>query len=138
MNKFHIKFCGYYSFKQHLNSILPTNCRRLLTETFASFVTVLIIIADTDDDQSGLIMEPTASKSICQTRPVPCGNQVPSCCCSLSAPRLKVEGYLRLYYPGGQTQPGMHGVLGGQVRFNIRLRQVGAQATPPLCSVQLW
>lgn len=43
-----------------------------------------------------------------------------------------------LFYPGGQTQPGMHGVLGGQVRFNIRLRQVGAQATPPLCSVQLW
>lgn len=34
-------------------------------------------------------------------------------------------------------QPGMHGVVGGQVRFNIRLRQVGAQATPPLCSVQL-
>lgn len=32
----------------------------------------------------------------------------------------------------------MHGVLGGQVRFNIRLRQVGAQATPPLCSAQLW
>lgn len=54
--------------------------------------------------------------------------------------RWKVYGYLRsrLYYPGGQTQPGMHGVLGGQVRFNIRLRQVGAQATPPLCSVQLW
>lgn len=24
------------------------------------------------------------------------------------------------------------------MRFNIRLRQVGAQATPPLCSVQLW
>lgn len=41
-------------------------------------------------------------------------------------------------YPGGQTQPEMHGVLGGQVRFNIRLRQVGAQATPPLCSAQLW
>lgn len=32
----------------------------------------------------------------------------------------------------------MHGVLGGQVRFNIKFRQVGAQATPPLCSVQLW
>lgn len=32
----------------------------------------------------------------------------------------------------------MQGVLGGQVRFNIRLRQVGAQATPPLCSLQLW
>lgn len=32
----------------------------------------------------------------------------------------------------------MHSVLGGQVRFNIRFRQVGAQATPPLCSVQLW
>lgn len=46
--------------------------------------------------------------------------------------------WLRLYYPGGQTQPEMQGVLGGQVRFNIRLRQVGAQATPPLCSVQLW
>lgn len=45
---------------------------------------------------------------------------------------------LRLYYPGGQTQPEMQGVLGGQVRFNIRLRQVGAQATPPLCSLQLW
>lgn len=35
-------------------------------------------------------------------------------------------------------QPEMQGVLGGQVRFNIRLRQVGAQATPPLCSLQLW
>lgn len=44
----------------------------------------------------------------------------------------------RLRYPGGQTQPEMQGVLGGQVRFNIRLRQVGAQATPPLCSAQLW
>lgn len=45
--------------------------------------------------------------------------------------------WLGFYYPGGQTQPGMHGVLGEQVRFNIRLRQVGAQATPPLCLVQL-
>lgn len=49
-----------------------------------------------------------------------------------------VQGRRLLYYPGGQTQPGMHGVLGGQVRFSIRLWQVGTQVSPPLCSVQLW
>ncbi|KAG7271061.1 hypothetical protein CRUP_037960 [Coryphaenoides rupestris] len=37
-----------------------------------------------------------------------------------------------------KMQPGMQGVFGGQVRFNIRFRQVGSQATPPRCSPQLW
>lgn len=57
---------------------------------------------------------------------------------SVSKKQHKKEEGKAVYYPGGQTQPGMHGVLGGQVMFNIRLRQVGAQATPPLGSVQLW
>lgn len=47
-------------------------------------------------------METTVSKSICHTdmtRTVPRGNKAQSCCCSLSAPHLKAEGYLEVILP---------------------------------------
>jgi len=33
-------------------------------------------------------------------------------------------------YPAGHPHPGTHGVMGGQVRFSIRFRQVSSQAMP--------